>query len=55
MCSEKRQGSPPLFGVWRSTGVATAGGNGRLNGLQAIDGQGWLKRGLIQGFNAGES
>jgi hypothetical protein len=34
--------------------VAT-GGNGRRNGLQAIDGRGWLKRGLIRGFKARES
>jgi hypothetical protein len=33
--------------------VAT-GGNDRLNGLQAIDGKGWLKRVLIRGFKAGE-
>jgi hypothetical protein len=55
MCGEKQQGSPPFLGVWRRTGVVAAGSNGRLNGLQAIDGRRWLKRGLIQGFKAGES
>jgi hypothetical protein len=30
-------------------------GNGQLNGLQAIDGRGWLRRGLTWGFKAGES
>jgi hypothetical protein len=28
--------------------------NGRSNGLIAIDGQGWLRRGLNWGFKAGE-
>jgi hypothetical protein len=28
--------------------------NGRSNGLNAIDGRGWLRRGLNWGFKAGE-
>jgi hypothetical protein len=38
-----------------SAGKAATGGNGWLNGLQAIDGRGWLKRGLIWGFDVEES
>jgi hypothetical protein len=28
--------------------------NGRSNGLNAIDSRGWLRRGLNEGFKAGE-
>jgi hypothetical protein len=54
-CGEKWLGSPPFIGVRGSAEEVATGGNGRLNGLQAIDGRGWLKRGLIRGFKARES
>jgi hypothetical protein len=53
-CGEKQRGSPPFLGVGGSIREVARGGNGQLNGLQAIDGRGWLKRGLIRGFKAGE-
>jgi hypothetical protein len=40
-------------GRWRAIEVVTRD-NGWSNGLKAIDGQWWLRRGLNQGFKSGE-
>jgi hypothetical protein len=55
MCGEKRWGSPHFIGVEGSAVEVGTRGNSWLNGLQAIDGRGWLKRALIRGFKARES
>jgi hypothetical protein len=48
-------GVTSFYRGWGSVGEVATVGNGRLNGLQVIDGWGWLRRGLTQGFKVGES